>query len=119
LNDTFQGAIDCDIHPHTPTPRELSRYMDEHWRDTVEVRGIDSYEAISYPPGAPLTKRGDWRNSGADGSAELLAAAMLDRLQFARAICNCHRPMPTAPRAGKCRRASRSSTVMCIPRFVR
>ena len=61
MDQDFAGAIDCDIHPRAPSPRALSRYMDDHWRDTVEVRGIDSFEAISYPAGAPLTLRADGR----------------------------------------------------------
>ena len=31
--------------------------MDDHWRDTVEVRGIDVWDSISYPANAPLTMR--------------------------------------------------------------
>ncbi len=38
--------------------------MDEHWRDTVEMRGIDAWETIAYPANAPLTMRPDWRESG-------------------------------------------------------
>ena len=40
--------------------------MDEHWRDTVEVRGIETWDSIAYPPNAPLTTRPDWRKAGAD-----------------------------------------------------
>jgi uncharacterized protein len=89
----FSGAIDCDIHPRVPTPHVLSRYMDEHWRDTVDVRGIDSFEAISYPAGAPMTRRADWRESGADATPASVAAALLDRFRFAHAICNCLFPV--------------------------
>ena len=88
MSSDFSGAIDCDIHPRVPTPRALSRYMDEHWRDTVDVRGIDSFEAISYPAGAGFTIRRDWRESGADTTAENTRKALLDRFQFAQAICN-------------------------------
>jgi predicted TIM-barrel fold metal-dependent hydrolase len=90
----FQGAIDCDIHPRVPTPRMLSRHMDAHWRDAVEVRGIESFEAICYPPGAPLTMRPDWRAGGADLSAQAVGAALLDRFRFQAAICNCLFPVP-------------------------
>ena len=66
MSDTYKGAIDCDIHPRVPTPRAVSQYMDEHWRDTVEVRGIETWDSIAYPPNAPLTARQDWRQAGAD-----------------------------------------------------
>ena len=69
LSDDWTGAIDCDIHPRVPTPRALARYMDEHWRDTVEVRGIETWDTISYPANAPLTMRPDWREAGADADA--------------------------------------------------
>jgi uncharacterized protein len=88
LSDEFKGAIDCDIHPRLPTPRALSRYMDAHWRDSVALRGVDSWEAISYPAGAAFTVRPDWRADGADGCCEKTAKHTLDRFGFANAICN-------------------------------
>jgi len=93
VSETFRGAIDCDMHPRVPTPRDLSRYMDELWRDTVEVRGIDTWESIAYPPNAPLTMRPDWREAGADADPARAAAATLDRHGFARAVCNCLFPV--------------------------
>ena len=63
LSDDWTGAIDCDLHPRAPTWRaRCGLYMDEHWRDTAEVRGIDAWETISYPANAPLTMRPDWRD---------------------------------------------------------
>jgi predicted TIM-barrel fold metal-dependent hydrolase len=62
--------------------------MDAHWRDAVALRGIDSWEAISYPAGADFTVRPDWRASAADSSPQKLSAEILDRYQFAYAICN-------------------------------
>ena len=59
--------------------------MDEHWRDTVEVRGIDAWETIAYPPNAPLTMRPDWRRAGADTDPAKAAKATLDRFGFAHA----------------------------------
>ena len=88
MSDTYKGAIDCDIHPRVPTPRAVSRYMDEHWRDTVEVRGIETWDSISYPPNAPLTARQDWRKAGADTDPAKTAKETLDRFGFANAICN-------------------------------
>ena len=55
------GAIDCDVHPLAPTPRQLALYMDDYWRETIDVRGLDVWESIAYPANAPLTIRPDWR----------------------------------------------------------
>jgi uncharacterized protein len=89
----WQGAIDCDFHPRVPSPRVLSRYMNDFWRETVEVRGIDTWDSISYPPNAPLTSRPDWRQDGADADAASAAKATLDRFGFAHAILNCLFPV--------------------------
>ena len=88
MSDTYKGAIDCDMHPRVPTPRAVAQYMDEHWRDTVEVRGIETWDSIAYPPNAPLTARPDWRKAGADTDPAKTAQATLDRFGFAHAICN-------------------------------
>jgi predicted TIM-barrel fold metal-dependent hydrolase len=66
-------AIDCDVHPSVPDIKALTPYLDEHWRESVEGRGIPSLETMSYPPNAPLTARPDWR--GANG---LAAASVAD-----------------------------------------
>ena len=88
MSDDWTGAIDCDFHPRTPTAGELSRYMDDHWRDQVETRGIDAWESIAYPPYAPLTMRPDWREAHADQDPVSVASATLDRFGFAQAISN-------------------------------
>jgi hypothetical protein len=95
VSDTFEGAIDCDIHPRAPSPRVLSTYMDAHWRDTIELRGIDTWDSIAYPANAPLTSRPDWRAAGADADPAKTAAATLDRFGFAHAICNPLFPLQT------------------------
>jgi uncharacterized protein len=95
MTTDWTGAIDCDFHPRNPTPAELARYMDEHWRDTVETRGIDAWETIAYPPNAPLTMRPDWRDAHADADPVKAASATLDRFGFAHAICNCLFPVQT------------------------
>ena len=64
----------------------LARYMDDHWRDTLEVRGIETWDSISYPPNAPLTSRPDWRKAGADAEPAKLSEATLDRFGFAHAL---------------------------------
>lgn len=88
MSDSWTGAIDCDLHPRPPTPLALSRYMDEVWRDTVEVRGIDGWATIGYPANAPLTMRPDWREAAADASPANAAKATLDAFGFEHAICN-------------------------------
>jgi predicted TIM-barrel fold metal-dependent hydrolase len=87
-DDDYTGAIDCDFHPRVPTARALWPYLDDHWRDTAEVRGIDAWETISYPANAPLTRRPDWRKSGADADPGKAAAETLDRYGLAHAVCN-------------------------------
>ena len=84
-------AIDCDVHPGVPDIKALSPYLDEHWRDAVEERGIPSLESISYPPNAPLTARPDWRgqNGVAAASVADLAPHVFDRWGADRAILNC------------------------------
>ena len=89
MSDSFQGAIDCDVHPRVPTPGMLAPYMSDYWRETVELRGINAWEAISYPANAPLTMRPDWRASKADADAGSLAKATLDHFGLSHAICNC------------------------------
>ena len=88
MSDIYKGAIDCDLHPRVPTPRAISQYMDDHWRDTVDLRGIETWDSISYPPNAPLTLRPDWRKLGADTEPGKAAKETLDRFGFAHAICN-------------------------------
>ena len=93
MSDDFKGAIDCDLHPRAPSPATLSRYMEPYWRDTIEVRGLDTWETVSYPPGAPLSKRPDWREANADVDAASVAKATLDRFGFSHAILNCLFPV--------------------------
>ena len=54
-------SIDCDVHPSVPGMRALMPYLEDFWRDSVEDRGIDSLESISYPPNAPISARQDFR----------------------------------------------------------
>ena len=92
---SLAGAIDCDVHPLTPGPRDLAPFMDDYWRDTIEVRGIDSWISIAYPADAPLTMRADWRRQTprADANPAAMAKALLDRHGFAHAILNCLFPV--------------------------
>ncbi len=89
------GAIDCDVHPLTPRPSALAPYMSDYWRDTVEVRGLETWDSIAYPANAPLTIRSDWKNQTprADASPEAVAKALLDPHGFDHAILNCLFPV--------------------------
>src|SRR5262249_56728965 len=87
----MSGAIDCDVHPTVPDMKALLPYMDDFWRETVEERGINSLETVTYPPNAPLTSRPEWR--GKNGRPALAAAELTaqvcDRWQAGAAILNC------------------------------
>jgi len=85
----WAGAIDCDVHPRVPNIGTLRRYMDSYWSETVEVRGIESFETIAYPRNAPLTARPDWREAKADQDAAKTSRALLDTHGFRFAILNC------------------------------
>ena len=52
---TDNRVIDADVHPRLPLPSDLAAYMEPYWREAVELRGIESWESISYPTHAPLT----------------------------------------------------------------
>src|ERR1700755_1186047 len=85
------NAIDCDVHPTLPDMKALLPYLDDFWRETVEERGINSLETVTYPPNAPLTARPDFR--GKDGRAATaasgLAMQVCARWGAGVAICNC------------------------------
>jgi predicted TIM-barrel fold metal-dependent hydrolase len=84
--------IDCDIHPALPDFGVLMPYLDEYWREAVLTRGIDrsDFDLTSFPPGAPLSGRPDWRpakgNPGSD--LALLRRQALDHFGSRFAICN-------------------------------
>jgi uncharacterized protein len=84
------GAIDCDIHPGVPGIRALLPYMDAHWRDAFVSRGMDGFDMASYPPGAPISCRPDWRRPGAKPGTDLaqMQEAALDAFGTRLAICN-------------------------------
>jgi predicted TIM-barrel fold metal-dependent hydrolase len=90
MNAITQGAIDCDIHPGVPSMKALLPYMDDHWRDAFVLRGMDNFDLASYPPGAPISCRPDWRpkqgKPGTDFSQ--LQSQALDAFGARYAICN-------------------------------
>ncbi|HUC19011.1 MAG TPA: amidohydrolase family protein [Acetobacteraceae bacterium] len=83
--------IDCDIHPPTPVMAELLPYLDDHWHEVMVSRGIDGLGLASYPPGAALSARPEWR--GADGrpggDLDLLRREALAPWNTRLAICHC------------------------------
>jgi len=83
-------AIDCDVHPTVPDMKALLPYLDDFWRETVEERGINSLETVTYPPNSPLTSRPEWRgkNGRAATAAAEVTAQVCDRWQAGVAILN-------------------------------
>jgi predicted TIM-barrel fold metal-dependent hydrolase len=85
-----RGAIDCDVHPSVPNLRALFPYLEDHWIDSIIQRGMDDLETISYPAGAPITARTDWRQQGGKPCAKLeqLREQALTPWGLSHAICN-------------------------------
>ena len=83
-------AIDCDIHPGVPDIKALLPYMSDFWRHSFVDRGIDGFDMMSYPLGAPLTCRPDWRVAGERPGSSLaqMRAQALDKFNISHAICN-------------------------------
>src|SRR5262245_53093492 len=69
----------------------LLPHLDGLWRDMVETRGIDGYQTRSYPPGAALTCRADWRAPGgvSGGDVTMLRQQLFDAWGCRTAILNC------------------------------
>jgi uncharacterized protein len=88
---TGPGWIDCDIHPTVPSLRALLPYLDDHWREMVQQRGLDELNSISYPANSPLTARADWRPATGHPAATLdqVQTECLDPFGTEIAICNC------------------------------
>ena len=88
----LQGAVDCDLHPATPTMAALLPYLSDYWRDQFVDRHIDrtSFTLTSYPPNSPLSARPDWRlPSGLPGGdLDAIRRQALDPFGSRFAICN-------------------------------
>jgi hypothetical protein len=86
------GGIDCDLHPASPATKTLLPYLDEYWRETFVMRGVDrlSLAMTSSPPRAPINVRSDWKaESGFAGDTlETVRAQALDPFGTRLAICN-------------------------------
>lgn len=85
------APIDCDIHPVVPGLAALLPYLDDHWRETVERRGIEDLTTISYPTRNPLSFRADWRDETGRTATDAvtLGRQALDPFGSRLAICNC------------------------------
>jgi uncharacterized protein len=83
-------TIDCDIHPGVPDIKALLPYMSDFWRHSFVERGLDGFDMMSYPLGAPITCRPDWRIAGQRPGASLdaMRAHALDAFHIGIAICN-------------------------------
>ena len=83
-------VIDCDIHPGVPDIPALLPYMSEDWQHSFVDRGLDGFDMMSYPLGAPITCRPDWRVPGErpGGSLGKMREHALDRFGIDLAICN-------------------------------
>ena len=90
MTSSIAGAIDCDIHPGVPNIKALLPYMDDFWRESFVARGIDGFDMMSYPLGAPITCRPDWRVKGERPGSSLpnLQRDALDAFGISLAICN-------------------------------
>jgi predicted TIM-barrel fold metal-dependent hydrolase len=86
------APIDCDIHPAVPGIRALLPYVDDVWRETITLRGIDrlALNLTSYPANAPASIRSDWRSPGGRPGTDfgLLQRQALDAFGSRLAICN-------------------------------
>ena len=85
------GAIDCDVHVSVPGIAALLPYMSRAWREMITTRGTDGLELASFPAGAPITCRPDWRPSNGNPGTDLalLQREVLDGFGSRIAILNC------------------------------
>jgi predicted TIM-barrel fold metal-dependent hydrolase len=84
------GAIDCDIHPDVPRRADLLPFLAPYWQDTVVSRDIDRLDLTSYPPGAPISARADWRAPpGQARTPAMMRGHVLDRFGLGAAVLNC------------------------------
>ena len=83
--------IDCDMHPVVPNIRALVPFLAKNWAASVNDRGIEGFDSISYPPNAPISARPDWRpdGKGLPTSVDDYRRHVLDRWDVQYAIGNC------------------------------
>jgi uncharacterized protein len=84
------GLIDCDIHIAVPGMIDLLPHMSQAWRELITTRGTDGLELASYPPGAPIACRPDWRPANGKPGTDLgILRQTLDVFGTRAAIINC------------------------------
>lgn len=84
------GAIDCDVHAAVPNMAALLPYMSRAWQEMITSRGTDGLELASYPVGAPIACRPDWRPANGKPGTDLgLLRSALDGFGSRAAIINC------------------------------
>ena len=67
-------------------------YLDDYWRDMIEVRGIEGFESRAYPPLVPASARPGLARRPDPGRRERVERSrreLLDRWQLGGAILNC------------------------------
>lgn len=86
------GGIDCDVHPAVPGMNALLPYLDDYWRHSFEMRGINrlNLAMTGHPMNAPINRRPDWApENGSPGSdLGLMRKDLLDGFRLRYAICN-------------------------------
>jgi predicted TIM-barrel fold metal-dependent hydrolase len=88
------GIIDCDVHIDPPEAALLFPYLEEHWREYVQLAAykLPASVAVTYPPGAPTTRVREARVPGewsVDKEYDLLRTNVLDRRNVRAAILTC------------------------------
>ena len=90
----YAGAIDCDLHPAVPGMGVLAPYLDDYWREMVDLRALDrlNLNPTSYPQNAPLSCRPEWKLDGGGKPGSSLKAMqehVIDRYRPRYGILNC------------------------------
>ena len=49
MNSTRVGVVDCDVHNHLDSVRDLYPYLSRRWRDHIERFGLRRYVGCNYP----------------------------------------------------------------------
>ncbi len=87
----LKGAIDCDVHPNVPSVEALLPYLDDYWREMIDVRGMEGFATRAYPPNVASSAREDWRHGQrqAAESVDNIREDLLDHWQLGGAVLNC------------------------------
>lgn len=91
--ELFHGeAIDCDVHVAPPPMEAIVPFLDDYWREAVQVRGLERHRLnlTAQAENAPMFARPDWTPArGAAGSDLATLQAQLDTFGTRYAILNC------------------------------